>query len=745
MDFLDQLNPQQRAAAENTEGPTLILAGAGSGKTRVITFRIAYLIDYRGVPADTILAVTFTNKSADEMRGRVERLVRLSGFARPWISTFHSFCVRLLREDGHRIGLPNDFSIYDANDQLSVVKKCLRQAGIPEREVKARVVLSRISYAKNHDLAAEATFEAASDPLAERIAVIYDLYTKALRQSQAVDFDDLLLLGVRLLREDAEAAQKYNARFQYILVDEFQDTNRSQYDLVRLLTQTHQNLCVVGDEDQSIYSWRGADIRNIVEFEQDYPDTLVIRLEENYRSTQNILDAAAAVVANNQYRKGKTLWTSRQGGEKIGFYEGPDGENESLYVADRIAKLRQQDPETRVAILYRTNSQSRLYEESLRRYGMKYTVVGGISFYERAEVKDLLAYLKAAANLKDSVSLIRIINSPTRGIGSTTVRKLEEIALEAGVPFWKAIDLAIEKQLLPKRALAALADFSELMNDLNQMVGEASVPAILTALIERTKYIETLEQEGSPEAYSRIENIQEFLNAAADSRDRGETLSGFLDHAALVSDADSFDESSEITLMTLHSAKGLEFPVVFLGGMEEGLLPHSRSLNDTRSLEEERRLCYVGMTRAEDALILTRARFRRHYGKQMPEMSAPSRFLSEIPAQLIDNLSPALPPSNERVYDYQMGDGDSSPRKGGSASNIRRYFRISDDTGAIEDSDDAGGPASFRPGNRVRHPRYGYGTVLRLEGSGENTKLTVSFPGVGLKKLLQKFAKLERL
>ncbi|MBI1956358.1 MAG: UvrD-helicase domain-containing protein [Acidobacteria bacterium] len=749
MSLLDKLNPQQREAVGATEGPLLILAGAGSGKTRVITYRIAYLLDYCGVPAENILAVTFTNKAAEEMRNRVEQLVSLPGLGvKPWISTFHSFCVRILRQDGPRIGLPRDFSIYDEADQLSVVKSCLRQLGLTERELQARAVLSRISYAKNHGRSPETFYQNAADPLAEKVAVVYEHYARALKLASAVDFDDLLLEAVRLLREDAGVALKYNERYRYILVDEYQDTNRTQYDLVRLLTQRHQNLCVVGDEDQSIYSWRGADIRNIVEFEKDYPQARIIRLEQNYRSTQNILDAALAVVANNLYRKGKTLHATRPGGEKIGFYQGLDGENESLFVADWIARRRSDRPEEQIAILYRTNAQSRLYEEALRRYGLKYHVVGGISFYERAEIKTLLAYLKAAQNPQDSVSLLRIINSPPRGIGPTTVKKLEEMALESGLPVGEALGRALEEKLFGPRVLAALQAFHDLMKELHQMVSESTVPEILRATLDRTDYIKILQEEGTPEADGRIENIEELLNAATDSMERGESLPEFLDHAALVSEADSYDAHAPLTLMTLHSAKGLEFPVVFLVGMEEGLLPHSRSLLNAQALEEERRLCYVGMTRAEEILILTRAVSRRHYGNQMEDVARPSRFLGEIPQHLLENLSE--PEVTERVYEYERAEpteateSDEETLRAMALDNARQFFGLAGGQSrpvAKERSPVTG----FAPGSRVRHPKFGYGTVLRCEGQGDETKLTISFPGFGLKKLVEKYADLERV
>ena len=622
----------------------------------------------------------------------------------------------------------------------------MRHLGLAERELQSRAVLARISYAKNHGRNPETFFQAAEDPLAERIAVVYDLYVRELKKAHAVDFDDLLLEAVRLFREDAEAALHYNERFRYILVDEFQDTNRPQYELVRLLTQTQQNLCAVGDEDQSIYSWRGADIRNIVEFENDYPTARIIRLEKNYRSTQSILDAASAVVAHNKYRKGKALWTERKGGAKIGLYEGVDGENESLFVADWIAKRQREHPEERVAVLYRTNAQSRLYEEALRRYAVKYNVVGGISFYERAEVKDLLAYLKAAANPQDSISLLRIINSPPRGIGNTTVQKVEEIALEANLPFWEALGQAVEHKLLPPRMLAAIESFRELMEELHEMVAVSGVPEILKKVLDRTGYIETLEGEGTPEAAGRIENIQELLNAAADSQERGEDASQFLDHAALVSDADGYDENARVTLMTLHSAKGLEFPVVFLAGMEEGLLPHSRSLLDSQALEEERRLCYVGMTRARDVLILTRAASRRRYGNQMPESSRPSRFLREIPSGLLDDLSSSRRMNRTgRYYEYlpaveASGEAEEDPRDV-AVANAKHFLGLPGGKPSPEKRQARIGRITL--GSRVRHPKFGYGTVLRCEGNGDETKLTVNFSGFGLKKLVAKYADLE--
>ena len=771
LSFLDKLNPQQRAAVETTDGPVLILAGAGSGKTRVITFRIAYLIENLGVMPEAILAMTFTNKAAQEMVERVDKLVGGLSIAKPTISTFHSFCVRVLRRDIEQlripsavpgqppIGLTRSFVIYDESDQQQLVKSAMRRLGIDDKQTTPRSILSHISWAKNHMLDPQEVYLQSGDPKTERVAHIYEEYRKELRKANALDFDDLLLETVRLLKAAPAVRDYYNRRYQYVMIDEYQDTNRPQYELMRLLAGTHHNICAVGDEDQSIYSWRGADIRNILEFEKDFPEAKIIRLEQNYRSTQNILQGASAVVANNIKRKGKNLWTSRQGGSKIGYYEAPDGENESLFAADYISKyLREaadQGESARAAVLYRTNSQSRLYEEAMRRYGLKYHVVGGFSFYERAEIKDMISYLKVIHNPDDSIALLRVINTPVRGIGKTSIETLERVALETGLSLWGAIAEVIKRQLLPQRALAALKAFTNIIDDgraiLSGTIGErleetaaaeaergdeeidlppveddtdfspdnfsfdfggdlgsagegsAGVPPalerangplaeeveagrlhdsrqdagattptpstadILKFLIDRTGYIKLLEEEDTPEAFSRVENLRELVNAAMDSRDRGETLDQFLDHAALVSDADAYDERAQITLMTLHAAKGLEFPVVFLGGLEEGLFPHSRTFLQPDDIEEERRLCYVGMTRAMDTLILTRAVYRRRYGTDLPEASIPSRFLEEIPVELVEDLG-----TSKRARAGRVAAGDS-PAGGYSRASHRSH------------------------------------------------------------------------
>ena len=886
----------------------LILAGAGSGKTRVITYRIAYLIEHKGVMPESILAMTFTNKAAAEMGERVEKLVGGLSIAKPVISTFHSFCVRMLRRDIEALRIPSttpgqppightkNFVIYDEGDQQSVVKSVMKRLGLDDKQLTPRAVLARISWAKNHMLDPQELYLQSADPKTERIAHLYEEYRKELRKANALDFDDLLLEAVRLLKSSSQVRDYYNRRFQYLLIDEYQDTNRPQYELMRMLAGEHHNVCAVGDEDQSIYSWRGADIRNILEFEQDFPEAKIIRLEQNYRSTQNILQAASAVVANNLRRKGKNLWTSRQGGTKIGYYEAPDGENEALFAADWIARyLREaveRGDETKAAVLYRTNSQSRLFEEAMRRYGLKYHVVGGFSFYERAEIKDMISYLKVIQNPDDSISLLRVINTPARGIGKGTIDTLEHIALETGLSLWGAVGEAIRRQLLPARAVASLKSFQQLIEDARAMqagtftaqldetagvktgqlpeeaetvggqppstvqrgeiprpsgeaedatafdpsefgnfsfdFGEAAsedtdanprsldsarddndggergnpdaviafpTPTVSTAdllkfLIDRTGYIKLLEGEDTPEAYSRIENLHELVNAAMDSRDRAETLDQFLDHAALIADADDYDARAQITLMSLHAAKGLEFPLVFLTGLEEGLFPHSRTMLVPEDIEEERRLCYVGMTRAMDQLVLTRAVYRRRYGTDLPEASVPSRFLEEVPAGLIEELgtskphagtgarsassgeafarpagrSPAFHDAEAGHYSYEDEDQSAAwrPAESGrnaraskpappsrlynSIENIAEFFASRGKKFSVPKApvEQPTGKRGFRPGQRVRHPKYGEGTVYQREGEGEEAKITVQFPRFGLKKLVEKYAQLER-
>ena len=1114
--LLAHLNPEQRAAVEAAEGPLLILAGAGSGKTRVITHRIAWLIQEKNVAPDSILAVTFTNKAAGEMAERVNELLGHSTLAKPLISTFHSFCVRILRRDVEAMkvgdqGLTRAFTIFDENDQSGLVKQIMKRMGLDTKQLTPRTVLSRITWAKNHMVDPQDYFLGSKDPSSERVAHIFKAYQDELRKNNAMDFDDLLLEAVRLLKSSAEVRERYQRRYQYVLVDEYQDTNRPQYELMKLLAGEHKNVCAVGDEDQSIYSWRGADIRNILEFEKDFPNARIVRLEQNYRSTQIILEAAGAVVANNIHRKGKKLWTERQGGSLIGYYEAPDGENEALFIADKIqAFLRQAQDSSETqnggaAVLYRTNSQSRLVEEALRRYNIGYTMVGGFSFYERAEIKDLLAYLRLVRNPHDSMALQRVINTPARGIGKTTLETLERLALETGQSTWDAVAAAIANRFVSARALTALESFRQLILDAQAMMdpdfagklaadvaeatgadtgfafgagsrvssspsesgaqaqedasfsrgesaespqipllnashfsqfaeapgrpvleapkqdvqpyqperpaeivlapkeiveisfegkmrqisqetyrklenrlkslteraarmgasgprtnfisrepltvaisfdplrisgweeigvihnvrgehkveqfGEeaipekylhdpencehcntrrrrnntyilkhesgnleqvgskciheflgdkpevlkfgkpevwrfrseateelatyldelvkrdleaptvsppserintlrnpaapiaisqeetapafrspgdsATLPELIRFIIDRSGYIKALETEGTPEAFSRIENLKELANAAHDAEERGETLADFLDHAALASDTDQFDPNSRVTLMTLHAAKGLEFPLVFLAGLEEGLFPHSRTLSSPEELEEERRLCYVGMTRAMNTLILTRAHYRRRYGADVPEASVPSRFLEEVPSQLVENLGSRTPAWSTPAYSAARRHGSTSGSHGShfnyedesqeiphaaapslspsrrftpkdqrvptpgapppgaperSIDNIARFFggrqgaaRVGSFARPTMDIPATNGATGLKKGQRVMHPKYGEGTVLQREGDGEDAKLTVLFARHGMKKLMEKFANLRRL
>ncbi|MGH9959719.1 MAG: ATP-dependent helicase, partial [Pyrinomonadaceae bacterium] len=579
-------------------GPVLILAGAGSGKTRGITYRIAHLIENQRVRPENILAVTFTNKAAEQMRNRVNALLRSLRTGNPMIATFHSFCVRVLRRQISAIGYGNDFTIYDDADQLSLVKSCLKELDLDEKLVAPRFALSRIGYAKNHGITPEGAYQQAYDAKTEKIAVIYELYEKKLRQANALDFDDLLLKTVLLLDQHPSLRESLNRQYPYVMVDEYQDTNRPQYHLIRRLTEVQQNLCVVGDEDQSIYSWRGADIQNILSFEKDYPNAKIIKLEQNYRSTSNILDTAGALVANNEARKGKTLWTERIGGDPVALFEAPDAEAEALFVAQQILEHQRRYPSDAAAVLYRTNFQSRLFEEACRRSGIKYSVVGGFSFYERTEIKDLLSYLKLCLNPNDSVSLLRVINTPARGIGKTSLDNLELEARQRGSSLWEALQQTLTQKSVAGRTLRAFSDFFSLMQEFVEASKNLPVAELIRLIINRSGYVPWLREEGTEEALTRLDNLQELANAALDGQDRGETLREFLDHAALVSDTDDYNERSKVTLMTLHSAKGLEFPLVFVVGLEEGLFPHSRSLSSSADIEEERRICYVGMTRA---------------------------------------------------------------------------------------------------------------------------------------------------
>jgi DNA helicase-2/ATP-dependent DNA helicase PcrA len=775
MDFLQGLNPQQQAAAAHVEGPLLLLAGAGSGKTRVITHRMAHLMETHRVPGPCILAVTFTNKAADEMRNRVNNLLGGRGKDGPLVSTFHSFCVRLLRRDGAslaeiRNGFTRQFTIYDDDDQVAVIKAIFRGLGLDEKFMQYRAMCSWISHKKSRKESPADVYGASTDQKTSQLASVYEQYEGRLHQANALDFDDLLLETVRVLAHDANLRLQMNRRFEFVMIDEYQDTNRSQYELMRLLTEAHKNICVVGDEDQSIYGWRGADIRNILDFERDFPNATVIRLEQNYRSTKNILEAASAVVANNTERKGKWLWTEAGAGEKIGRFEAFDGEQEALFIADTIDKLLSANPGDRAAVLYRTNFQSRQIEEALRRYNRDYVVLGGFSFYQRAEVKDALSYLKAVISPQDSVALLRIINTPARGIGKSTIEQIEQYGLEHELSVWSAIGRMLEEKLFAGRAESALSVFKSLLEELAASGAEGKVDDLLRQILDRTGYARMLEVDNDPEAESRLGNLNELVNAASEAAERGETIAEFLDHAALVSDTDGLDERAPVSLLTLHNAKGLEFPIVFLAGMEEGLFPHMRSLDSKAAMEEERRLCYVGMTRSEKRLFLTSARYRRRFGGGQSEATIPSRFLREVPKTLVEDLGQARqstqrgPQVDLFAEQYEVREAAKRNAYTGktynSVENIQQFFQERGKASPPPPTTNnqqpitsprppqptthaprpAGRTRGFRAGAMIRHPKYGRGTVLRREGDGEDAKLTVSFPGYGLKKLVEKYA-----
>ncbi len=712
--LLSGLNPQQREAVLAAEGPVLILAGAGSGKTRVITHRIAHLVKERDVPPGRLLAVTFTNKAAGEMRSRVERLLEGTTVT-SWISTFHALCVRLLRREAAAAGLPHDFLIYDDDDQMQAVREAMRDLNLSEKLHPPRRLLSRISAAKNLRRETVAVDDEEASGITERVAARYGLI---LQRAGALDFDDLLLRAVALLQDNPSVCQAYGERFQYVLVDEYQDTNRTQYDLMRLLAGGHGNLTVVGDEDQSIYSWRGADIRNILDFEADFPGARVLRLEENYRSTQAILDAASGLVAHNRARKGKTLRAVKDAGAPVRLHRAGDEFQEAAFVVDRIAAVRGRG--ARAAVLFRTNAQSRLFEESLLRHGIPYLVVGGVGFYQRKEVRDVLAYLRLIQNPRDHLALRRVINVPTRGIGNRTVEEIEKAAAERGSTLWEGLGVVVDEDRLPARATLPLARFRELIEGLRTQAAGLGLRALLERTLAQTGYAAALAQEDSQESQDRLENLAELLSAAADyeTRESVPTLAGFLDRTSLLADADQVKDDAPVILMTLHSAKGLEFDAVFLVGMEEGLVPHTRSLVSPAALEEERRLIYVGMTRAMDELSLTWAQSRQVFGQR--RVTEPSRFLTEIPREHVETSGEAAAPA--------------------WAAPKRRFAR---------DNEAREGPAvpppppdaqEMRPGVRVRHPLFGVGTIVRREGTDDDLKLTVSFAGVGAKRLVARYA-----
>ncbi|MDQ1522512.1 MAG: ATP-dependent helicase UvrD/PcrA [Pyrinomonadaceae bacterium] len=789
MDFLSGLNEQQRIAVATTEGPLLILAGAGSGKTRVIVHRIAYIIAEGGVAPYHILAVTFTNKAAGEMRERVGKLLsdqRLP--SAPLISTFHSLCVRILRRDIEKLeeGHTRSFTIYDQDDSTRIVKAAIKDLGLDSDRLGARQVQSAISHAKNSGTDAE-TYAARieyGDEKRAAIARVYRLYEERLVNNNALDFDDLLIKAVRLLRKSKEVRDYYNDKFRYILVDEYQDTNSLQFALIRFLTEKQQNICVVGDEDQSIYKWRGADISNILNFEQHYPEAKAIRLEQNYRSTQNILDTAGAVVKLNTERKGKNLWTSNPAGERIRYYQALDAEGEARFVAAKVEEHRRADPSLRAAVLYRTNAQSRVFEEAMRRANLAYNIVGGFSFYERAEVRDIISYLKLAMNPHDSIAFMRVINTPPRGLGKQTLDELNRRAKDYGVSLWETLAIVTDPQQettgFAARASSSLKNFQRVITNLVSVALREPASEVVKAAILDSGYADALKSENTEEAEGRLENLQELVNAAVDyDREEGGGLRDFVDAAALVSDTDQYKRDAPVTLMTVHSAKGLEFPLVFMVGLEDGLFPHSRSATDRAELEEERRLCYVAITRAEKFLYVTHAMKRRVYGEELA--SEPSQFLNEMPFDLMEDLSRGASwlsfarssESIENAHAARALRGETRPpekryegKTYNSADSIAEFFRqrgqqvnprptAAPPPTIKRRADAAGGkssPASassstdagFVPGTHVKHAKYGRGLVLRREGTGDAAKLTISFPGFGQKKLIEKYAGLEK-
>lgn len=730
--IFDTLNDRQCEAVKHTEGPLLITAGAGSGKTKVLTCRIAHLLEL-GVAPYRILAITFTNKAAKEMKERVTNLVGAQADS-IWLSTFHSFCAKLLRfeVDGFH-GYTRNFTIYDSSDQLVLVKDCLKKLNLDDKQFTPRSVLGTISSAKNVLMDAKAFAAKASDFYEQKVADVYAMYQEKLRENNAVDFDDLLFLAVRLLQENEEVREKYQSRFQYILVDEYQDTNHAQYALTKILAARWRNICVVGDADQSIYAWRGADIRNIIDFTRDYPDAASIKLEQNYRSTKTILHAANAVIDNNESRPKKTLWTENSTGNKIIHYQAQTEHDEADYIAGVIYNRHEisHEPYGDMAILFRTNAQSRVLEEKLMRYAIPYTMVGGTKFYDRKEIKDVLAYLRLLYNPEDSLSLTRIINVPKRNIGATTMEHVAAYAEAQGISLFEALS-STDEIPVTKRAKASLENFAAMIFDLLNDIEGKDVLSLIETVIKQTGYGDMLDKEAEhdPQGESRKENVGEFLSVAKDYMDSNPegNLQDFLENVALVSDVDDFESSdSKVTLMTLHAAKGLEFPVVFLTGLDEGLFPHSRTLMDPAQVEEERRLAYVGITRAERQLYVTNAVTRTMYGRISAYM--PSRFLAEIPPQFMEDYhrKSAMPQSRTTAV---PGKQRVSILTKPVASSLPKKHAVTD---------------TFTKGDKVRHKIWGIGTVLDVIGEGPNMQMKIQFPTKGVRQVVVKYAPLEKI
>ncbi len=771
MDLLSSLNPEQQDAVRHTNGPLLILAGAGSGKTRVIAHRIAYLVSGRHAYPDQVLAVTFTNKAAAEMRERVEALLEIDCRAM-WISTFHAMCARLLRREAPHMGLTRDFTIYDSADQQAVIKQLLKSHQLDDSTYQPRMVLGRISHAKNRMEGPE-TFENSWNHRDREIGKLFLGYQKALVEASALDFDDLLLKTVELFDKAPEVRERYANRFRFVMVDEYQDTNRPQYLLIKQLAGAHRNLCVVGDPDQSIYKWRGADLNNILDFEKDFPEAATVRLERNYRSTEVILDAASAVIANNRNRKPKVLWTDRKGGQKITYFRGADELEEAEFITRVARQTLHDDVEATMAVLYRTNAQSRSVEDGLRAAGISYQILGGVGFYERREVKDALAYLKLILNPHDDVALRRVINVPPRGIGKGVMDALEQVDVaqaDADLPpllaglrptavrdsLWTRLVTAVDQRLLSPRQVSALAAFRDLIAALTEVARHDTVAITLGKAMDQSGYLRDLREDRSEESEGRIENLMELVSAAREyeAREADTSLAGFVDRLALLSDVDKEQGSrnARVLMMTLHSAKGLEFPVVVMAGLEEGLFPHSRARDDEAELEEERRLCYVGITRARKRLVLTSAARRRVFGEY--QSTEPSRFLDAIPADLVEQeLSTYSSPYRgtrggweyrANPYGGRAGRSSGSADRGGSRDlPYGRSARVKEAPPPVmyEDEDQSG---DLRPGAKVKHSQFGVGTVVSVEELQDDQKLVVKFVAVGQKTLRARYAKLER-
>ena len=746
MDLMQGLNePQQRAVA-CLQGPLLIVAGAGSGKTRVLTFRIANLLEH-GVPPYRILAITFTNKAAREMRERVDALIG-DAAQDVWLSTFHSFCARFLRMELEHYGrYAKNFVIYDAADSKGLIRECLKELNIDEKHTAPGAVQAHISDAKNRLLDVAAFTAQATDFFAEQVAKIYALYQSKLQENNALDFDDLLMLTVELLTKNEELRTKYQKKFQYILVDEYQDTNGAQYAITKLLAAEYRNICVVGDADQSIYGWRGADMRNIMNFEKDYPEATVILLEQNYRSTKNILAAANAVIENNLTRKKKELWTDNPTGDRITIYEGATEKNEASYIVREVERLHTMFHVKYgdIAVLYRTNAQSRNIEEAFYATGVPYAMVGSVRFYDRREIKDIIAYLRVIYNPRDTLSLLRIINVPRRGLGPTSIARMMETAEEYRISLFEVITDAQLLSMIPKlsaKVKLALEEFAAMVFTFMGQLGTRPIHEIVEDVIETSGYAAALEEEKKEDNRDRLENLREFISVAKNFDDgaaEGENgLADFLAQIALISDVDQTEQSDgTVTLMTFHAAKGLEFPAVFMAGMEEGLFPHSRTLLDDTEIEEERRTCYVGITRAERRLYLTYARQRTIYGRT--EMSRPSRFLAEIPEELVEH----------KEADFFGGTDLRAPSNIWSERSTRterkRYMPPPQHTAADGSVIRPDASAAFQAGDAVRHSKWGDGRIVAISGSGEDAELSIAFPGEGIKKFVQKYAPILKL